>query len=169
MGLVWGRHTFTSFNYARDYVNFSRIPNGYSYLRFRFRWGFAADTPTTVDMQAISNNIISFGLVTVAGDGTEIPPNARTQAADQDPPTQRWVYWETRQPVVTALDNASGVIAWRDSGSTEETDSKGQVLATGLTGGQDLDLWATWASVGPWEPTGHAVIWVGISVLIKTP
>lgn len=69
---------------------------------------------------------------------------------------------------VTAVDGASGVATWRDSGSTEHTQTQGQVLATGLGAGQTLNLWFTWQSVAAWFPEGSAAVWGGASILIKT-
>jgi hypothetical protein len=61
------------------------------------------------------------------------------------------------------------VITWHDSGSTEPTDTKGQVLATGVPGGQKLDLWASWHSAFAWDTSGSAQVWLSASVLYKTP
>lgn len=65
------------------------------------------------------------------------------------------------------MDTNSGIVMWTDSGSTEETDIKAQVLATGVPGGDQLDLWATWAAAGPWVSDGSAQVWVQASVLYK--
>jgi len=116
----------------------------------------------------VETNIITMGLVTTVGNGTESVPNARTQAADQSPPTQRWVYWETRGIKPLDIDAQTGSVAWQDVGATEPTDTKGQVLATGLPEGDTLNLWASWASPFAWDPTGSALVWFGASVLLKT-
>lgn len=168
MGTSWVRTTNTQDIGTSGFVPLVFLGAGQTLLRCRIRWGFHGTTATTANLHAIVQNIVSFGLVTVIGNGTETPPNARTQSNDQAPPTQRWTYWETRAPVVEAIDDAAGTIAWRDSGATEETSSRGQVLATGLPSGDNLDLWASWASPFAWDPTGQAVLWYGISILIKT-
>jgi hypothetical protein len=122
-----------------------------------------------MDIQSYTSNLISFGLVTTIGNGTETPPNARTQSNNQAPPIERWLYWETRQmqPAVISIDG--GVITWRDSGSTEQTDTHAEVLATGMADDDTLNLWASWAAPSTWDPTGVAQVWLGASVLYKTP
>jgi hypothetical protein len=144
------------------------IAAGNSYLRVHVRWGFHIDTPTEYDLSDFSQNLVSFGLATTIGDGSETRPDARTGAwPDQDPPTQRWIYWETRAPVVSAVDHASGVVTWRDSGATEPTSTKGQVLATGLGPGDSLNLSSCWASAEPYDNVANQALWVSLSILRK--
>jgi hypothetical protein len=149
-------------------VAVASINNGQTYLRNHIRWGFQGTTSTTVNIHAVEQNIVSFGLATVAGTISTAPPDARLNSGDVSPPLERWVYWETRAPVVAAIDDDAGVIVWRDSGATEETDTRGQVLATGLAGGDNLFLWASWAAPFAWDTSGAVVLWQGISTLIKT-
>jgi hypothetical protein len=161
---TWRRQSSWSTSIQTGYVWLDAIPAGGVYLRNRFRWGFYGDSPITVDMQAYARALVSFGLVTTIGNGTEIPPSPVTTPNDVAPPTQRWIYWETRAPVVSAIDQAAGVIAWKDSGSTAETDTKGQVLATGLPSGDTLNLWASWDSAFNWSGSnGNVTLWYGIS------
>lgn len=162
---TWIRDTSTSFDYQVGTQLLASINAGNSLLRVHLRWGIVGNTSLDVDYQAISENIITLGLVTTIGNGTETVPNARTQAADQVPPTQRWVYWETRGIRPTYVDASSGSVGWIDTGASERTDTKGQVLAAGIPGGDTLNLWASWASPGPWDASGSVLVWVGASVL----
>lgn len=68
---------------------------------------------------------------------------------------------------MTAIDDAAGVITFRDSGSTEPTDTKGQVLATGIPGGDSLNLSSVWASASTFDATVNTLIWVSMSILRK--
>lgn len=147
------------------------IPSGATYRRVRWAWGFAGVTADTVDIGSIMSNLMVAGLVTTIGNGTETPPNPVTQSGDVGPPTLRWVWWETRQPIVTAVDHAAGIITWRDSGPQEVVDAKAPVLATGIPGGDTLNLWFSWASItgAGWDPSGYQRIWVSTSVLYTTP
>jgi hypothetical protein len=145
-----------------------RLAAGQTYVRTHFRWGFYADTSLTTDLAAASANIFSMGLVTTIGDTTETVPNARTSTGDAAPPSRRWIYLETRAPVVTAIDSAGGLATWRDSGSSERTDTRGQVLAPAMPGGSTLNLWFSWAAAGNWDATGTASPWLGYSLLYKT-
>jgi hypothetical protein len=167
MTLSWVRTVSLVTDYDVGGVLLGRLSNGQTYVRTHFRWGFYGDTATTVDMEAIAANLQVFGIVTVFGNGSETAPNPRTSPGDASPPTQRWLYYEARAPIPRAIDNGAGVVMWTDNGSTEATDIKAQVLATGVPGGDALDLWACWAAAGVWDNTGSAHVWVQASVLYK--
>lgn len=163
---TWIRATSTALDqYHQGFVLIASIAAGDTLLRAHLRWGIVGTTDLEVDYAAIAENIITLGLCTTIGDGTETPPNARTQAFDAAPPTQRWVYWETRGIKPIYVDGSSGSVGWTDTGSTEDTSTKGQVLATGIPGGDTLNLWASWAAPGDWDPSGDVLIWLGCSTL----
>lgn len=163
---TWIRDTSIALDQYHDgYTLLTSIAAGDTLLRAHLRWGIVGVTSLDVDYSVISQNIITLGLVTTIGDGTEVPPNARTQASDQAPPTQRWTYWETRGIRPNYVDGTSGSVGWIDTGATESTDTKGQVLATGLGAGQTLNLWASWAGAGDWDASGSVVLWLGVSIL----
>lgn len=162
---TWTRSTGTSDQYQVGTDLLLSIASGFSLLRVHLRWGIVGDTSLDVDYNAIEQNIISFGLVTTVGNGGEAVPNARTQSGDQVPPTQRWVYWETRGIKPNYIDSGSGSVIWIDTGSSEPTDTKGQVLATGIPGGDTLNLWASWASPFAWDASGSVNVWFGASIL----
>src|SRR5487761_905549 len=137
----WRRNTFTSTSMGPAFNWEDAIAAGDSYMRVHLRWGFHLDAPVTTDIAGICSNLVTLGLVTTIGNGSETRPNARSGSGDAAPPTQRWIFWETRAPVVTAIDDAAGVITFRDSGSTEPTDTKGRRLAQPLVSlGIGLDL-----------------------------
>ena len=168
MAFSWVRTIGLSNTYEVDQVLLGRLSLGQTYVRVHFRWGVYGDTTAVIDMQAVAGNLITMGLVTTIGDGTETAPNARTASGDASPPTQRWIYWETRQVQPVVISTESGVITWRDTGSTEPTDTKGQVLSTGFAPGPTLNLWATWAAPFAWDASGIAQVWFAASVLYKT-
>lgn len=146
------------------------IPSGATYRRIHWSWGFSGNTADTVDMHAISTNLQVAGICTTIGNGTEVPPHPITTSGDVAPPTQRWLWWETRQPIAVSVDHAAGVISWRDSGPQNELDIKAPVLATGIPGGDSLNLWFSWQSTnGAWDPSGAQRIWVSTSTLYTTP
>lgn len=163
----WRRNTFVGNDLAPNFNWEDAISGGDSYLRVHIRWGFHLDAPVTTDIQSICSNIVSFGLATTIGNGSETRPNARSGSGDVAPPTQRWIYWETRAPVVTAIDQSAGVMTFRDSGSGEPTDTKGQVLATGLPGGDSLNLSSIWAAASTFDSSVNTTIWVSLSILRK--
>jgi len=169
MTFSWVRSIGGSSTYEVGQFLLGKLDLGQSYVRVHFRWGVYGDTTNVLDISSVAANAISFGLVTTIGDGTETAPNARTNSDDVDPPTQRWIYWETRLVVPSIISTDGGVIIWKDSGPTEPTDTKGQVLATGFAPGPTLNLWATWAAEFAWDPSGIARVWAAASVLYKTP
>lgn len=146
---------------------FTSIPAGDTLVRIRFSWGFYIDTPSITNMGNVSFNIMSFGWVTTVGNGSEPVPPAKTSPNDAAPPLQRWLWWEARQPVVSAIDERAGVIAWRDSGPQEEMDARGQVHASPLPVGDTLNLWASWEGNYGQETDSNPVIWMSASVLVK--
>lgn len=167
---TWFRTGTADGVYDAGWTLLCQIPDGSTYQRIRWSWGFAGVTADTVDIASIMANTLVVGLVTTIGDGTETPPNPAIASGDAAPPTQRWLWWEIRQPVVTAVDHAAGVITWRDSGPQEIPDVKTQVLATGVSPSQRLNLWFRWQSTPfiAWDSSGEAWVWVGSSVLYKT-
>lgn len=147
------------------------IPSAATYRRVRFSWGFAGVTADVVDVAAIMANTLVVGVCTTIGNGSETPPNPAVSSGDAAPPTQRWLHWEIRQPIPTAVDHASGMITWRDSGPQEIPDIQTPVLATGIPVGDTLNMWFVWQSTPfiAWDISGSAKVWVGSSVLYKTP
>jgi hypothetical protein len=143
------------------------INPGFTLVRVRFNWGFYGDTPVTTDMEQAAQNLIVMGLCTTVGNGTETPPDPRTTPGDVAPPTQRWLWWEGRGLIPTAIDRSSGVVTWADTGPSEPCDAKGQVAASGLPGGDTLNLWASWAQAYAWDAAGNADVWIGASILIN--
>jgi hypothetical protein len=142
------------------------IPASLTISRIRFSWGFFITSPAVSDMTNFAFNAMAWGLVTTIGNGTETVPNPRLNPQDAAPPTQRWLWWEVRTPTVAAISEGAGVIAWRDSGPQEPTDAKGQVLATGIPGGDTLNLWASWAAAYGPDDDSDTMVWGAASVLI---
>lgn len=145
------------------------IAAGNTYLRVHVRWGFHLDTPLNVDIAYVANNLVTFGLCTTIGNGTEGVPEAATSSGDTDPPTQRWIYWETLAPVAQGISHDDNVIVWGNSAQTEPTQTRGQVLATGIPDGDTLNLWASWQSSIDWAAQFDAnpTIWHSVSILRK--
>lgn len=146
------------------------IPSGSTLRRVRWSWGFSGFTASTSDLGATAKNLMVAGLVTTIGDGTETPPHPLDTPEDVAPPTQRWLWWEVRQPVALSVDGTSDTVSWRDSGPQEAPDVKSQVLATGIPSGDSLNLWFSYqSSGGAWDSTGAITVWVSTSVLYTTP
>lgn len=171
MANTWTRKLFAplAWSNSAQHQLIASVSSGDTILRARYGWGFTGCTSTDVDAASIASNWCTAGLVTTVGNGTESVPDPVTQSADQDPPTQRWLWWETRTPQVIVFDAGNGIAWFQGSAPQEADDSHGQVLAAGLPSGDTLNLWFSWKSHSAWDDTGRAQIWLGISVLVKSP
>lgn len=168
MTYIWRRQTHTTFQTNLGGWWVDARGEGATYIRSRFRWGFYGDTPNDIDLQNAASFQITMGLVCVYGDGSETPPDPRLDGDDVYPIGRRWIYWETRSVYPTAISPEQGVVTWRDTGSTEETDTKAMVSAGTPPAGQTLNLWASWSSYGDWRAAfGNSVLWIGIANLIR--
>ena len=168
---VWNRLQQSSGVYSVGSFRQDIISSGFTLRRIRWAWGFAGVTADTVDINATVTNHLIGGIVTTVGDGSEAVPNPVTTPVDVAPPTQRWLWWETRVPVPIAVDHAAGLITWRDSGPQEVPDVGVNVLATGIPPGDFLNVWFSWASVlaTDWDPSGSVDVWASTSILSTTP
>jgi hypothetical protein len=142
------------------------VASGDTVARTRWQWGMSGITDTDVHAAGIMTNLLFSGIVTTVGNGTETVPSPDGGRHDQDPPTQRWLWWETRVPRITNWDSAGGVATWELTLPAEPTDSKGMVLATGLPAGDTLNLWWTCQAFNPWDSSGMATLWLSYSALV---
>lgn len=151
-----------------NYWNDAIVP-GNTYLRVRIRWGFHLDTPINVNMAYLATGIVTFGLCTTYGNGTETPPDPQEVPYDLNPPTNRWIYWESLAPTLKGISQDAGVAVWENSDHSEPTQTQGQVVAVGVPPGDTLNLWASWASTIDWfaQFGANAVIWHSLSILRK--
>lgn len=143
------------------------ISPGDTLLRVHFGWGWYGDSTATAALPTIAGNLQAMGIVTTVGDGTEAVPNALTQSADQDPPTQRWIYWEVRAPKIATYDATANLVTWQDSGAQEPVDTKGMVSAKTIPTGSFLNVWASWAAQAAWDTSGNVNLWLYSSVLYQ--
>lgn len=166
----WHRVANQSSNYDIGTFWLAAIPSGSTVRRIRFGWGLQGFTEVTTDLHAVSVNPVFAGVVTTIGDGTEAVPSPLTTPDDVSPPTQRWLWWEIRQPRCASLDAAGNVASWTDSGGQEVTDVQTMVKATGIPGGDTLNVWFSWNAVfGGWDTTGQQQIFAWSSLLYSTP
>lgn len=170
MGSTWVRTMNHASLYDSGWFLLAQVPSGSTVRRIRWEWGFSGFTEVTTDLHATAAAIQLAGINTVIGNGSETPPLPFSNPSDVAPPTQRWLWWEARQPVALAVDAAGGTVSWRDSGAQEIPDIKVNVLATGIPGGDNLDVWFAWqAQDGAWDTSGSVELWVAASVLYTTP
>lgn len=170
MTTEWVRTLNTATSFDKGWFLLGQLGAGSTLKRIRWSWGFQGWTADYADLYSTAANVMAAGICTVIGTGSEAPPTPITDSSDVAPPTQRWVWVEARQPVNHAIDHASGVASWRDSGAQDPPDVRAQVLATGFSGLDLLDVWFSYESLlGLWDPSGVVSIWVTASVLINNP
>jgi hypothetical protein len=161
---TWKRAVNANLAWQVGHALIVSIPIGATFRVAHFGWGFYGDTSTVSDLHFTGGNLQVMGLVTTVGNGTETPPNARTQSGNQAPPAQRWVYWEARAPRIAAYDSAGMLALWADSGGQEPVETHGQVSGKTVPVGSTLNLWASWAAGNAWDASGSVQLWYYASV-----
>jgi hypothetical protein len=161
---TWIRTVHSSAAWVSGTQLLASIPIGSTLRVVHFGWGFYGDSSTSANLNAISENLQVMGLCTTVGNGSETPPNARTNSSNQSPPTQRWIYWEARAPRIAAYDSAGMLVLWQDTGTQEPAKTEGQVSAKSVPAGDTLNLWASWAAAGAWDASGTANLWLYASI-----
>lgn len=164
---TWVRTVQSDLSYTSGHSLIASVPRASTLVRTHFAWGFNGNTRSSAAVYDVERNIQVMGIVTTVGTGTETPPNARTAAGDAAPPTQRWIYWEARAPVVSAWPSGADVVLWRDSGPQAPVDTKGMVSAATIPAGDTLNVWASWAAAGAWESNGRVNLWYWASLLYQ--
>jgi hypothetical protein len=164
MTWTWVRTVAAGLDWASGSSLIAEIPRAATLRVVHFGWGFYGDTSTDTDLSAVATNLQVMGLVTTVGDGTETPPDARSESGNADPPTERWVYWEGRAPRITAFDAVGSLVLWADSGGQEPVETHGQVSAKSIGAADTLNLWASWAAGSAWDSSGTANLWYYASV-----
>lgn len=164
---TWARTVQSNLTWASGGYRIAQVPPGGTLLRVHFGWGFDGDTSARQDVELTANNLVAFGLVTTVGAGGGPPPDARTQSADQNPPSQRWIWWECRAPRIQAA--TEWLYLWSDSARQDANDTKGMVSASSVPAGQFLNLWASWAPGYGWDVSGRVNLWFWASALYRSP
>jgi hypothetical protein len=149
--------------------NLAVLSPGQAIRRCHFGWTANAVGNGYDDLFATNNEQILAGLVTTVGDGTEFPPDPLFQPENQDPPTQRWLWWEARAARVDAFPQVdTGAWSLSTVDPAQPTDAEGQVLVPQLPSGQFLRLWfiaqsgENWPFQVPWYLTGWASVLVDL-------
>lgn len=164
MTTAWVR-TVQALAWPTGNVLLATLNHGATLNRVRFSWGFSGWIPASANLSGPPANLQVFGLVTTAGTSPGTPPNARTGSSDVNPPSQRWLFWEARQPVLTSIDGNTDIAYYRDSGNQYEIDVGTQVTSKTLPAGQNVYLWASWAPAFTWHDEGFVQMWLSASIL----
>jgi hypothetical protein len=127
---------------------------GQTLSRVHFGVRFQGVTSNEQNFQALAEDFLAVGLVTISSVTGSTPPNALTGRADANPPLERWLWWgtATMRPDVMGSEHPD-VMAWSTGLEIENLQSKGQVKAN-VPAGQLLHVFVTWA---PWTTAGWQV------------
>lgn len=155
------------FSTTQQNVLLASLVAGETLVRSRIFWGISGWTSTDVDLTSNMANWLASGIVTTVGNGTEAVPDVILHPGNAAPPTQRWLFIESRHVTPTLWHADDRVAAWRDTGAQEPPDSKGEVLATGLPSGDTLNVWWTTKAEFSWDASGAAWVYASIVLAIK--
>lgn len=169
---AWTREVQTPFPW--QFVQTSslvvKLNSGQSIIRTIFSWGFGGYTIVSLAPTSMQGNVMTLGVCTTIGNGTETPPDPVTHGANVADPSQRWVYWSVRAPTCVSFDVAGNTAIWQSSPQEDDGDSKAQVLApSGMGSGNTLNQWVTWQPTAAWDPSGQAILWWKIETLVRSP
>lgn len=110
--------------------------------RIHFGWSGNAVGNGYEDLFATVNEQIVAGIVTTIGDGTEVPPDPLFQPSNQNPPTERWLWWEARAMRIDAFPQVdSGAWSCSTVDPAEPSDSRAQLVVPPLPEGQFVRAW----------------------------
>lgn len=163
----WVRTVQANLSWTSGTSLIANVTRGQTLVRIHFGWGFVGSTHATTDQLATASNLQVMGICSTVGNGTETPPNARTQSFDESPPSERWLWWEARAPVVASYDSGAEWITWRDSGAQTPVDAKGMVSAKTIPVGDTVNIWASWAASHGWEANESVNLWYWASLLFQ--
>lgn len=168
---LWYRQPYSPLNWSTSQQAqlLCKLSAGQSVLTLWFEWGLSGATSTNVDVVRQQTNWCSAGIVTTIGPGTETPPDPVTESGNQDPPAQRWLWWETRFPLVTVWDATNEIAVWKGTEPQHPIHGEGMVLAPTMSEGDTLNVWFTWRSHDDWDDTGLMALWLATVVGVRSP
>lgn len=165
MTLAWTRVSFNNQPLTQFFQSIVQLNPGQTLLRTHFGWGIGGFSPARENPQNIMNSGIVFGLVTA--DQGSTPPTPIVHPGDVARPRQRWLWMETRYPVVTAIMGDGDLVTWTDSRQGEPTDTKGEVaVPSGL--GHVVFLYASWDIKLNFPVDGNWALYFWANCLIET-
>jgi len=170
MSTFWARVWGTSFQWNVGNMGIVSLAPGESLVRVHFGIRFQGVTSNLQNMQALGEDFLAFGLVTISSVTGSTPPNALSAAGDANPPLERWLYWSTMQMKPRHIDGeVPGNMIWSTDDTALVADSRGQVKAN-VPAGQQLHVflsWAPWFS-GGWQTRGIVTGNAWASALVLT-
>lgn len=164
---TWIRTVQANLTWTAGTSLIAQVTRGDTLVRIHLGWGFYGSTRTYNNPLTTASNLQVMGVCTTVGTGTETVPDPRTAPANQSPPSQRWLWWEARAPVIASYDAAAEFITWRDGGDTAKADIEAMVSAKTIPAGDTLNVWASWAAAGAWESGQANNLWYWASLLYQ--
>lgn len=145
----------------------AKVTRGDTLVHIHLGWGFYGSTKTYMNPLTTASNLQVMGICTTVGTGTETVPDPRINPGNASPPTQRWLWWEARAPIIASYDVPAELITWRDNGDQGREDIEAMVSAKTIPVGDTLNVWASWSAAGNWETGQPTNLWYWASLLYK--
>lgn len=166
---TWYRKTWQSSAQA-DWTNLASLVEGQTVIRVRFGWNAGGSASSYTDLYSVHGEQVVMALETTIGDGTETPTLPVDDGADQNPPSERYIWWEGRAMTIDAYSQSStGTSAFTSKPPSEISDAKAQVKAPAMAAGNFLNLWAVYETDITWPGTVTPYITAWFSTLVYTP
>jgi hypothetical protein len=163
----WQRGETHSIDWGRAATLLTTVPDGKTLVRVHFQWGFWGTTLSDDPTASAATDVAAFGIVSQTVAHGTTPPSPILDPGDAAAPTERWLYWEARFPIVMGGRQGSpGLTQWRDSGQGGPLSTKGQVTASGGSG-LGLNIWGSFDTAAIWPASGRSQFWVWWSALYQ--
>lgn len=162
---VWIRNQVHSLDWGQASFLLASVPNGLTLLRIHFQWGLWGVTSADEPTGSTATQLAAFGIATQSDTAGTTPPSPYSHPDDVDAPLARWVYYESRFPIIMgSRPGKPGTVQWRDSGQGGPLSTKGMVNAS-VGVGHVLNVYASWDTAAAWATSGQAQYWLWSSVL----
>lgn len=169
MTTTWVRSWTQVNTLVQSDVLVASIPLGGTLLRARYGWRCLAATSTLYSAADIMDTQIAIGMLTGFPAGSYAVPNVLTSPGDVAPPTERYLWWETRGlRQRTWGAEFDDVVTYEDTGPVEATDTHSQVKAS-VPAGDQLGVYLAWCpSRTDFPGAGYVCVSAWWSVLYST-
>jgi hypothetical protein len=151
---TWVRTQFYNKPLSATGITLCTITPGNTLSRIHFGWGISGYSQISENPQNVMNAGVVLGLISMIG--ATPPPSPISSPTDPSRPQSRWLWIETRHPVINAIRGGSDIAIWSDSPRSSPTDTKAQVANPNGSGHNlvvyaSYDVELSYPSYGNWS------------------